>query len=93
MKLTKVRAMTAVFAGVTIVLAACTAVSQPIAQPTIPPTTAPENQPTEQPLMADLPDLGQAPEILNEVWINTEAPVTLAASRGKVVLLEFWTFG
>lgn len=33
-----------------------------------------------------------APEIGNEVWINS-APQTLAGLRGKVVLLEFWTYG
>lgn len=42
---------------------------------------------------SNLPDLGEAPELLNEVWINSDGPVTLADSRGKVVLLEFWTFG
>jgi hypothetical protein len=25
-------------------------------------------------------------------WLNTEAPVELRALRGKLVLLEFWTF-
>ncbi|KAA3657046.1 MAG: hypothetical protein DWQ04_29295 [Chloroflexi bacterium] len=40
-----------------------------------------------------LPDLGQAPEITNEVWVNADAPVTLASQQGKVVLVEFWTFG
>lgn len=49
--------------------------------------------PTPQPIQVDLPDMGQAPEILNETWINTDAPVTLESVRGKVVLLEFWTFG
>ena len=33
-----------------------------------------------------------APEISNEVWINS-APIRLANLRGKVVLLEFWTYG
>jgi hypothetical protein len=37
--------------------------------------------------------MGVAPEILNETWINSDAPVTLESVRGKVVLLEFWTFG
>lgn len=52
--------------------------------------------PTAEPEAAavDLPDLGAAPEINNEVWLNSDAPVTLASVRGeKVVLLEFWTFG
>ncbi len=25
-------------------------------------------------------------------WINTTQPLTLAALRGRVVLLEFWTY-
>lgn len=40
-----------------------------------------------------LMDLGDAPEITNETWINAAAPVTLASQQGKVVLIEFWTFG
>jgi thiol-disulfide isomerase/thioredoxin len=49
--------------------------------------------PTAKPIEVDLPDLGEAPEILNETWLNTDEPMTLASVRGKVVLLEFWTFG
>ncbi|HXF61859.1 MAG TPA: hypothetical protein VNK95_09580 [Caldilineaceae bacterium] len=26
-------------------------------------------------------------------WLNTNEPLTLAALRGKMVLLEFWTSG
>jgi hypothetical protein len=26
-------------------------------------------------------------------WINTSQPLSLEKLRGKVVLLEFWTFG
>jgi thiol-disulfide isomerase/thioredoxin len=33
-----------------------------------------------------------APDFDNEVWINTEK-LKLADLRGKVVLVEFWTFG
>jgi thiol-disulfide isomerase/thioredoxin len=43
--------------------------------------------------VVDLPDLGAAPEFQNDVWLNSDGPVTLAEQRGKVVLLEFWTFG
>lgn len=39
-----------------------------------------------------LPDRGQAPELLNNVFLNTEIPLRLADLRGQVVLLEFWTF-
>ena len=40
-----------------------------------------------------LPSLGPAPELTNDVWINTDHPLRLADLRGKVVLLEMWTFG
>ena len=33
-----------------------------------------------------------APELANEVWINSR-PLRLADLRGKVILLEFWTHG
>ena len=33
-----------------------------------------------------------APEINNKVWINS-APIRMENLRGKVVLLEFWTYG
>ena len=40
-----------------------------------------------------LEDLGPAPELAGiDAWINT-SPLTIASLRGKVVLVEFWTFG
>jgi len=42
---------------------------------------------------SSLPDLGLAPELTNSVWINSDHAVRLADLRGKVVLLEMWTFG
>ncbi|HKZ08551.1 MAG TPA: hypothetical protein VJU81_23995 [Methylomirabilota bacterium] len=33
-----------------------------------------------------------APEITGGPWINSE-PLSLAALRGRVVLVEFWTYG
>ena len=42
-----------------------------------------------------LPVLGRAPELLGvDPWFNTPdgEPLTLAALRDRVVLLEFWTF-
>jgi hypothetical protein len=47
---------------------------------------------SSSPLVGDLPDLGPAPELLNEIWINTDQPLRLADLRGKVVLLEMWTY-
>jgi thiol-disulfide isomerase/thioredoxin len=49
-------------------------------------------QPAPSPMPAALPDYGAAPELKNTVWLNTEAPLRLANLRGKVVLLEMWTF-
>jgi thiol-disulfide isomerase/thioredoxin len=40
-----------------------------------------------------LPDLGPAPELQNETWLNSDHPLRLADLRGRVVLLEMWTFG
>lgn len=42
---------------------------------------------------ANLPDYGPAPEITNDTWLNTDSPITLASLRGRVVLIEFWTYG
>lgn len=52
----------------------------------------PEPTPTLIPATI-IPDLGVAPEINNEVWLNTETALPLASLKGKVVLVEFWTFG
>ncbi len=41
----------------------------------------------------ELPDLGPAPELTNEIWLNTKAPLCIADLNGKVILLDFWTFG
>ena len=38
-------------------------------------------------------DFELAPELTNEVWLNTDEPLRLANLRGKVVLLDMWTFG
>ena len=33
-----------------------------------------------------------APEVAGERWINS-GPLTMQGLRGRVVLVEFWTFG
>ena len=58
------------------------------------PTAVPPIAPTASPgFRADLPDLGEAPELNNEVWLNTDRPLRLADLRGQVVLIDMWTFG
>jgi hypothetical protein len=50
----------------------------------------------DQPISVDsesYPNLGAAPELTNEVWLNTDQPLHLEDLRGKVVLLDMWTFG
>lgn len=43
--------------------------------------------------VSSLPDYGPAPELTNEIWLNTDQPLPLSSLSGKVVLLEMWTFG
>jgi hypothetical protein len=56
-------------------------------------STAKEPIIKQEPIPSNLPDLGTAPELANEIWLNTPTPLRLADLRGKVVLLEMWTFG
>ena len=42
---------------------------------------------------ASLPDLGPAPELTNDTWLNVDSPLRLADLRGKVVIIDMWTFG
>jgi thiol-disulfide isomerase/thioredoxin len=53
--------------------------------------SAPTAQPT--PVPVELEDFGPAPELNNQVWLNTDHPLRLEALRGQVVLLDMWTFG
>lgn len=46
----------------------------------------------QQAVLRSLPDNGPAPELLNDLFLNSE-PLTLADLRGQVVIVEFWTYG
>ena len=65
-------------------LAACGIVTAPISE---------SESPITMPTTASLPDLGPAPELTNEVWLNVDVPLRLADLRGKVVAIDMWTFG
>ena len=56
-------------------------------------TTMTQQTNSVMPMIASLPDLGPAPELTNEIWLNVDSPLRLADLRGKVVIVEMWTFG
>ena len=63
-----------------------------------PPTPTPTEMPTAEPTATAgptliLPDLGPAPDITNEIWLNSDQPLNLELLKGEVVLVDFWTFG
>ena len=73
-----------------------TGAQEDLSPPQVQVTPAPSSTPGEPaPLVvrAPLDDLGPAPELTNQVWINADRPLRLAELRGKVVLLDMWTFG
>jgi thiol-disulfide isomerase/thioredoxin len=88
-----------IFGLIALILAGCTGAAAGL--PGKPPasgesadsTDLPAPQPAPAQPQIDLENLGPAPELENEVWLNTEQPLRLADLRGQVVLLEMWTFG
>lgn len=67
---------------------------EPTATSTPQPTTTPEPTMTATPKPGiALKDLGVAPELRGtQSWVNSD-PLTLASLKGKVVIVNFWTFG
>jgi hypothetical protein len=55
--------------------------------------SSPQTEETAMPKVASLPDLGPAPELTNDTWLNVDSPLRIADLRGKVVLIDMWTFG
>lgn len=54
----------------------------------------PAPTPTQSIQKANYPDLGEAPELSNDVWLNTNGEaLRLANLRGKVVIIDMWTYG
>ena len=42
---------------------------------------------------SNLPNMGQAPEFVGITkWLNPETPLTINSLKGKVVLVDFWTY-
>ena len=73
--------------GLTAFLAASVALAQGNSSPTQPLPSDPQVG-----YQSSMPDYGAAPEFTNESWLNTDTPLRLSNLRGKVVLLDMWTF-
>lgn len=60
---------------------------------TRPPGNAPRFDKAATALLKPLDTPYDAPEIAGiDTWFNTQSPVTLASLKGKVVLVDFWTY-
>lgn len=85
------------FAASGLILAACAPAAVAPADSagqSAPAADAPEPSAPEQEKAVPnpLPDGPLAPELKNDVWLNSR-PLTTADLRGSVVLIDFWTFG
>lgn len=61
------------------------------AGPVGPAVDAPADMPAAEEKPA-YPVIAAAPELGTDAWLNTDRPLRLANLRGRVVLLEMWTF-
>lgn len=85
------RSSSIVLVWLTLVISGCSALGQWLGNEG---NTMQENAgPASAAIRSSLPELGAAPEINNAVWLNVPSALRLADLRGKVVLLNFWTFG
>ena len=80
--------MKRLFIGITAFLAGVVA----LAQGNPPSPTQPAVPNTQVGYVSSMPDFGPVPEFSNEAWLNTDVPLRLSNLRGKVVLLDMWTF-
>lgn len=51
------------------------------------------NQVSQKTEVPKYPNLGTAPELVGDTWLNTDTPLRLDDLKGKVILVEMWTFG
>ena len=85
-RFTVIKSPTHVVVGQRLVIPNLTSGSAEIARAATGPTVE------QQELLATLESKGVPPELSNEVWLNSE-PLKLADLHGKVVLIDFWTYG
>ncbi len=67
-------------------------VAEPVTLPTVTPSAVTPQTVAGFDISTLLRPRGTAPELSSQVWLNSE-PLQLADLRGKVVMVEFWTFG
>ena len=91
--------------GVALLLAGCRSAAPATAAPILPLPAESERSGEDDPVTADSPTQAQesdrsfagtnpAPEFpVGLDWLNTARPLTLAELKGKIVLLDFWTYG
>lgn len=57
------------------------------------PKAMPSPTPAPAPTSTRRPSGPLAPAIVSDTWLNTTGPLAWDSLRGKVVMVEFWTFG